>query len=189
MEHRRRAVQVPARRTRRRRGPVPSALGQDLRPHRHGVDAGAEGLAWAEQARIKTGADYLRAWVACAFRCPFEPTPYLFLFGGENCGKSIFYETLELLVTKGVVKADHALTATRTSTANWPGRSSARWKRRTFPSAPAPTPRSRSGSRAGPSPSARCGTTATSSPTRPTGSRPPTSSRTAPCSPATPVSP
>jgi len=68
-----------------------------------------KGLAWAERANIRTGADYLRAWVACAFRCPFQPTPYLFLFGGENCGKSIFYESLELLVTKGVVKADHAL--------------------------------------------------------------------------------
>jgi len=67
-------------------------------------------LPWAQQAGIKTGADYLRAWIACTFRCPFQPTPYLFLFGSENCGKSIFYESLQLLVTKGVVKADRALT-------------------------------------------------------------------------------
>jgi hypothetical protein len=67
-------------------------------------------LPWAEQASIRTGADYLRAWAACAFRCPFNPTPYLFLFGSENCGKSIFYESLQLLVTKGVVKADRPLT-------------------------------------------------------------------------------
>ncbi|MEN6367676.1 MAG: primase-helicase family protein [Thermoguttaceae bacterium] len=66
-------------------------------------------LAWAQRAGIRTGADYLRAWSACAFRCPFEPTPYLFLFGTENCGKSIFFESLQLLVTKGVVKADKAL--------------------------------------------------------------------------------
>jgi len=68
-------------------------------------------LPWAQRAGIRTGADYLRAWTACAFRCPFEPTPYLFLFGTENCGKSIFFESLKLLVTKGVVQADHALTS------------------------------------------------------------------------------
>jgi len=66
-------------------------------------------LAWAQRCGIRTGADYLRAWTACAFRCPFQPTPYLFLFGTENCGKSIFFESLKLLVTKGVVQADHAL--------------------------------------------------------------------------------
>ena len=68
-------------------------------------------LAWAEKANIKSGADYLRAWVACAFRDPFEPTPYLFLYGNENSGKSILHEALNVLVTKGVVKADKALSA------------------------------------------------------------------------------
>jgi hypothetical protein len=68
-----------------------------------------KGLPWAERAGIKTGADYLRAWTACAFRCPFQPTPYLFLYGMEDCGKSIFFESLKFLVTKGVVLADHAL--------------------------------------------------------------------------------
>ncbi len=66
-------------------------------------------LPWAIDAGIRTGADYLRRWVACAFRDPFQPTPYLFFFGPENSGKSIFYESLQLLVTKGVVKADRAL--------------------------------------------------------------------------------
>ena len=68
-------------------------------------------LPWAQQANIKTGADYLRTWVACAFRDPFEPTPYLFLWGNEDSGKSILHEALELLVTKGIVKADKALTS------------------------------------------------------------------------------
>ena len=68
-------------------------------------------LAWAQQANIKSGADYLRAWVACGFRDPFEPTPYLFLHGNEACGKSILHEALSVLVTKGVVKADKALTS------------------------------------------------------------------------------
>jgi phage/plasmid-associated DNA primase len=66
---------------------------------------------WAVNAGIKTGADYLRAWVACAFRDPFEPTPYLFLFGSENCGKSILHEALQLLITKGVVQAKRTLTS------------------------------------------------------------------------------
>ena len=41
---------------------------------------------------------------------PFQPAPFLFFFGPENSGKSIFYESLQLLVTKGVVEADRALT-------------------------------------------------------------------------------
>lgn len=65
--------------------------------------------AMAAACNIKTGAEYLRAWVACAFRDPFEPLPYLFLFGPENSGKSIFHEALATLVTKGVVSADRAL--------------------------------------------------------------------------------
>jgi len=48
--------------------------------------------------------------VACALRKPFEHTPYLFLFGPENSGKSTLYESLRLLLTKGVVEADRALT-------------------------------------------------------------------------------
>jgi phage/plasmid-associated DNA primase len=66
-------------------------------------------LPWAVDAGIRTGADYLRAWVACAFRDPFQPTPYLFFFGPENSGKSIFHEALKLLVTKGVVQAKRPL--------------------------------------------------------------------------------
>ena len=67
-------------------------------------------LPWATEDNIRTGADYLRRWIACSFRDPFQPTPYLFMFGPENSGKSIFYEALQLLVTKGVVKADRPLT-------------------------------------------------------------------------------
>jgi len=66
-------------------------------------------LPWAVDAGIRTGADYLRAWVACAFRDPFQPTPYLFFFGPEDSGKSIFHEALKLLVTKGVVQAKRPL--------------------------------------------------------------------------------
>ncbi len=146
-------------------------------------------LPWAEQAGIRTGADYLRAWAACAFRCPFNPTPYLFLFGSENCGKSIFYESLQLLVTKGVVKADRPLTGRDGFNGELAGAIISRWKRWMSPSAPVPTHASRSGSRAGPSTSAKCDRTATTSPTPRTGSRRPTHPRTARCSPATLASP
>jgi hypothetical protein len=67
-------------------------------------------LPWAKEAKIATGGDYGRHWVACMFRDPFEPLPYLFFYGPENSGKSIIHEATSLLVTKGVVRADRALT-------------------------------------------------------------------------------
>src|SRR5690606_11248541 len=79
-------------------------VGKDLDPVIAGLD-------WAREANIRTGADYLRAWFACIFRDPFCRLPYLFLFGDENCGKSILWESFNLLVTSGVVKADRALTS------------------------------------------------------------------------------
>lgn len=82
-----------------------SHLGRDL-------DAPLKDLVWAQQTGIKTGAHYLTAWIASMFREPFEPLPYLFAYGSENCGKSIFHEAIDLLVTKGVVSADRALTST-----------------------------------------------------------------------------
>jgi len=45
-------------------------------------------LPWAIDANMRTEADDLRAWVACAFRDPLQPTPYLFFFGPKNSGKS-----------------------------------------------------------------------------------------------------
>lgn len=66
---------------------------------------------WAIQSGIRTGSDYLRAIFASIIRDPFQPTPYLFFFGPENSGKSILHEAFELLVTCGVVKADHSLTS------------------------------------------------------------------------------
>lgn len=79
--------------------------GQDL------DDAIAQ-LAWAQAANIQSGADYLLHWAACMLRDPFEKLPYLFFWGDQNNGKSIFWESLALLMTKGVVAADRALTNT-----------------------------------------------------------------------------
>ena len=79
-------------------------IGQDLTKY-------VRDLEWASVCGIRTGADYLRAIFASILREPFEPTPYLFLFGPENSGKSIIHEAFEVLVTSGVVKADRALTS------------------------------------------------------------------------------
>lgn len=74
------------------------------------LDEAASQNAWCQKNGIKTGAVWLKHWIAAALRCPFEPTPYLCLFGPEDSGKSILHEALSLLVTKGVVSADRALT-------------------------------------------------------------------------------
>jgi hypothetical protein len=68
--------------------------------------------AWAQRHGITTGAHYLLLWIATLFREPFKRLPFLFLHGNENCGKSIFYESIALLMTKGVVNAGKALTTT-----------------------------------------------------------------------------
>jgi phage/plasmid-associated DNA primase len=100
----------------------PAELADDEVPHHphwdmifehigHELTPALRELPWAVEANIRTGAAYLRAWVACAFRDPFQPLPYLFFFGPEKSGKSIFYESLQRLVTKGVVQAKRALTS------------------------------------------------------------------------------
>jgi hypothetical protein len=100
----------------------PAELADDEVPHHphwdmifdhigHELTPALRELPWASEANIRTGADYLRRWVACAFRDPFQPLPYLFFFGPEDSGKSIFYESLQRLVTKGVAKAERSLTS------------------------------------------------------------------------------
>ena len=74
------------------------------------LDEEIKRLPWAQEANIRTGAQYGLAWIACCFRDPFEPLPFLFFFGNQNCGKSIFHEALSLLVTRGVVSAARSLT-------------------------------------------------------------------------------
>ena len=65
---------------------------------------------WAKDWGIQTGQEYLVAWLACLIREPFEPLPYLFMYGPQESGKSIFHEAISILTTGGVVKADRALT-------------------------------------------------------------------------------
>lgn len=67
-------------------------------------------LEWAQEANIRTGAEYGLTWIACCFRDPFEPLPFLFFFGHQDCGKSIFHEALASLTTGGIVSAERSLT-------------------------------------------------------------------------------
>jgi len=98
----------------------PAELGDDEAPrHPHwdlilnhigrDLDTPLRELAWAQRAGIKIGGQFLMTWIACMVREPFEQLPYLFTYGSENCGKSIFHEAIALLLTKGVVPADRAL--------------------------------------------------------------------------------
>ncbi|MHC4299387.1 MAG: DUF5906 domain-containing protein [Planctomycetota bacterium] len=68
-------------------------------------------LDWCKDWGITTGGDYLVAWIACMFRNPFGKLPYLFMYGPQNSGKSSFHESVALLLSQGVAKADRALTS------------------------------------------------------------------------------
>lgn len=71
-------------------------------------------LDWCQKANIVRGREYLLHWIACMLREPLEQLPYLFLYGPQNSGKSIFHEAIKLLLTpedKAVVKADKAITS------------------------------------------------------------------------------
>ncbi len=76
--------------------------GQDL-------DSAVRENGWCGLHNIKTGADYLLYWIAFMLRDPFQPLPYLFLYGNQNSGKSVLHQAIALLVTKGVASADRAL--------------------------------------------------------------------------------
>lgn len=67
-------------------------------------------LDWCSEWNIHCGADYLRYWIASAVKHPFEPLPYLFLFGGQGSGKSIFFEMLSLLFPNAVCNLSSAMT-------------------------------------------------------------------------------
>ena len=74
-----------------------------------GLDYAIKENPWAKANGIKTGADYLKCWLASMFQEPMEPLPYLFLWGPQNSGKSILHEAISLLLTGGYIRADAAL--------------------------------------------------------------------------------
>ena len=73
------------------------------------LDESLKHMPWAKNNNITNGADYLKCWIASLFQEPLQPLPYLFFWGNQNCGKSIFHEAMSLLLTRGVVRADAAL--------------------------------------------------------------------------------
>ena len=60
---------------------------------------------------IYTGGDYLRAWVASSIQRPYVHTPYLFFYGRQNSGKSVFHEALDVIFNNAVQQADRAITS------------------------------------------------------------------------------
>lgn len=101
---------------------IPAQLGDDLPQHPHwdmildhvGMELTPvlQNNAWAQRHGITAGAQYLLLWIATLFREPFKRLPFLFLHGNENCGKSMFYESIALLMTKGVINASKAVATT-----------------------------------------------------------------------------
>lgn len=67
---------------------------------------------WAQENGIIKGADYLKCWIASVFQQPYEPLPWLFFFGDQNSGKSMFHESLDRLLTRGYMNANAAITST-----------------------------------------------------------------------------
>ena len=74
-----------------------------------GLNDAVKSNEWAKSNGVLTGADYLKCWISSLFKEPLEPLPYLFFYGPQSSGKSIFHEALSLLVTRGYQRADNAL--------------------------------------------------------------------------------
>jgi hypothetical protein len=74
------------------------------------LDTAIKDFDWAKDNGILTGTDYLKCWLASLFQYPNEPLPYLFLFGPEASGKSIFHEAISMLISKsGYIRAERVL--------------------------------------------------------------------------------
>lgn len=74
-----------------------------------GLDEAVKNNPWCKANGILKGGEYLKCWVSSLFKEPMEPLPYLFFYGPQNSGKSIFHEALSLLLTKGYKRADASL--------------------------------------------------------------------------------
>ena len=78
-----------------------------------GLNSAVRKDSWCQEHGLENGADYLKCWCASLFQEPAQPLPYLFFFGPQNSGKSIFHEALGVLFSPGYMKADNALTSTQ----------------------------------------------------------------------------
>jgi hypothetical protein len=76
------------------------------------LDAACRENPWCRANGIVKGCEYLRCWIASLIKEPGQPLPYLFFYSGEqNTGKSTFHEAIEILLTRGCMRADTALTS------------------------------------------------------------------------------
>lgn len=92
-----------------REGPFPTWTAI-LRHVGHSLTEPLRADEWAKKHGVNSGLDYLLHWCAAMLQEPLEPLPYLFLYGPQNSGKSIFHEALGMLLTSGYVRVDTALT-------------------------------------------------------------------------------
>lgn len=74
-----------------------------------GLDESVKINPWCQANGIVSGGEYLKCWVASLLKEPLEPLPYLFFYGPQNSGKSIFHEAFQLLTIRGYTRADNAL--------------------------------------------------------------------------------
>jgi hypothetical protein len=78
-----------------------------------GLDEALASNDWAKANGVLKGGDYLKIWIASLFQMPLMQLPYLFFYGEQGVGKSLFYEALEAIITpNGVKEANNALQST-----------------------------------------------------------------------------
>lgn len=75
----------------------------------HNIDSVVQADEWCKLALVTTGSQYLMKWIAAMFQRPKARTAYLFLHGPQEAGKSTIHEALKDLLSKGYVKANHAI--------------------------------------------------------------------------------
>lgn len=78
-------------------------IGQDL-------DGPLSVHEWGLRHSVLSGGHYLRVLLANLIRHVERRWPYVFLFGEQNSGKSLFHEALDKLIDGGIAQVDRALT-------------------------------------------------------------------------------
>lgn len=76
-----------------------------------GLNEAVKNDPWCRLNGIYTGADYLKYWIASLIQTPNKPLPYLFFYGPQNSGKTMFHVAIKQLFTKGYKFAHVALTS------------------------------------------------------------------------------
>lgn len=77
-----------------------------------GLDDACQKHEWCRQNGIIRGKEYLMCWIASLIKEPTQPLPYLFLFSLEqDTGKTIFHEAIELLLSRGYMRADASVSS------------------------------------------------------------------------------